>query len=204
MSSTRQRLLEIIENRPEITAAELSRAVQLSQADIRHHLSNMLQEGLIVTTGHQHNGRRGRPARRFSLAASIYKDNFDLLSSALLSASLESKSPDQRSTFLDTIAGKLVSDAKMKGSLSQRLVKVVNHLNELGYQSRWEAHTEAPHIIFERCPFAALRPKHPEICRIDSRQIEILSAEPVTIVESNAHLEDGFCLFLVGYSKPNE
>jgi predicted ArsR family transcriptional regulator len=198
MKSTRQRILEILENRPVITAAELSRAMQLTQADIRHHLSNMIKEGLIVTSGTQHSGRRGRPARRFSLAASVYKDNFDLLSSALLSTSLESLSPDQQSAFLEQVASQLVSNAITRGPLSQRLVQVVNHLNELGYQSRWEAHAEAPQVIFERCPFAALRPQHPVLCRIDARQLEILSAEPVTQIESSAHLDDGICLFVVG------
>jgi predicted ArsR family transcriptional regulator len=202
MKSTRQRILEIIDNRPEITAADLSRAMQLSSADIRHHISTMLKEGVIVTTGHQHSGRRGRPARRFSLASSVYKDNFDLLSGALLSAWLDSRSPEQQSAILEKVAGHLTSATMITGPLSQRLVKVVNHLNELGYQSRWEAHAKAPRVIFERCPFAALRPKHPELCQIDAKQIERLASEPVTLVESNAHLEDGFCLFLVSYSKP--
>ncbi|UCD42280.1 MAG: MarR family transcriptional regulator [Chloroflexota bacterium] len=198
MKSTRQHLLELIEHRPGITAAELSRALQLTQADIRHHLANMIKEGLIVSSGRQHSGRRGRPARRFSLASSVYKDNFDLLSSALLSASLDQLSPEQESTFLERVAGHLVPDKTEKGPLSQRLVQVVNQLNELGYQSRWEAHAEAPRVIFERCPFAALRAQHPELCRIDARQIEILCAEEVTLVESKAHMEDGFCMFLVG------
>lgn len=198
MKSTRQRMLEILANRPGITAAELSRALQLTQADIRHHLANMVKEGLIVTSGKQHSGRRGRPARRFGLAASVNKDNFDLLSSALLSTSLESLTQEPRSSFLEQVATNLVSDVSMQGPLSQRLVQVVNHLNELGYQSRWEAHAEAPRVIFERCPFARLRPQHPELCLIDAKQLEILSTKHVTMVESNAHQENGHCLFLIG------
>jgi predicted ArsR family transcriptional regulator len=202
VKSTRQRILEILDNRPGITAAELSRALQLTQADIRHHLSNMVAEGLVTSSGQQKTGRRGRPARRFSLSASVHKDNFDLLSSALLNTALHSLSPNQQSTYLEQVASRLVPSEKTKGPLSQRLVKVINHLNDLGYQSRWEAHSDAPRIIFERCPFAKLRIKHPELCRLDAKQIAQLSAEPVTLVESNAHLDDGFCLFLVGSFRP--
>jgi predicted ArsR family transcriptional regulator len=198
VKSSRQRILEILENRPGITAGELSRALQLTQADIRHHLSNMVKEGLVISSGEQKTGRRGRPARRFSLSASFHEDNFDLLSSALLKTSLHSLSPDQQAKFLKQVASHLVSDKLPEGALSQRLMQVINHLNELGYQAHWEAHAEAPRIIFERCPFAALRIQHPELCRIDAMQIEILCKEPIKLLESNAHLDDGFCLFLVG------
>lgn len=198
MKSTRQRLLEIIENRPGATAAELSRALQLTQADIRHHLSNMVEEGLIVTSGTQRSGRRGRPARRFSLAVSTYQDNFDLLSRAFLVTAFETFPATDRSTFLNRVADHLVSGNPTSGPLSQRLVQAVSQLNELGYQARWEAHAEAPQIIFERCPFATLRPQHPELCQIDIMQLESLSAEPVDQTESNAHLDDGICLFFIG------
>lgn len=202
MKSTRHRILEILKNRPEITAAELGRALQLTPADIRHHISNMVKEGLVISSGPQQSGHRGRPAKRFSLSSDVYKDNFDLLSSALLNTSLNSLSLDQQTMYLEQVANHLVSGEALKGPLSHRLVQVINHLNELGYQSRWEAHAEAPRIIFERCPFAKLRIQHPELCHIDSKQIEFLSAEPVTLVESNAHLADGYCLFLVGSPSP--
>jgi predicted ArsR family transcriptional regulator len=198
MKSTRQRLLKILENRPGITAAELSRALQLTQADIRHHLSNMIKEGLIVTSGQLHSGRRGRPARRFSLAASVYEDNFDLLSQAFLATTLELFSADEGNAFLKQVAEHLVPDNPTKGPLSQRLVQAVSRLNERGYQARWEAHAEAPQIIFERCPFAALRPEHPELCQIDIKQLESLSAEPIDQTETNAHLDNGICLFFIG------
>jgi predicted ArsR family transcriptional regulator len=198
MKPTRQRLLEILENRPGATAADLSRSLQLTQADIRHHLSNMVQEGLIIPSGHLHSGRRGRPARRFSLAASEYKDNFDLLSKALLVTAFEGLSPDEGNAFLKRVADHLISRTPVSGPLSQRLVQAVRQLNELGYQARWEAHAEAPKIIFERCPFAALRPQHPELCQLDSQQLEIMSGESITQVESSANLENGSCLFFLG------
>jgi len=198
MKPTRQRLLEILENRPGATTAELSRALQLTQADIRHHLSNMLKEGLIVTSGKLLSGRRGRPARRFSLAASLYQDNFDLLSEAMLVTTFEGLSSDEGKSYLNRVAEHLVSGSSNQGPLSQRLVQAVSQLNELGYQARWEAHAEAPRVFFDRCPFAALRPKHPELCQLDTNQLEIMSGESITHVESSAYLENGYCLFYLG------
>jgi len=53
-------------------------------------------------------------------------------------------------------------------------------------------------MIFEHCPFAALRPEHPELCRLDTYLVEILVGDSVTQIESQAHLANGYCVFLVG------
>lgn len=198
MKSTRQRLLDILKNRPNTTAAELSRALQLTQADVRHHLSNMVEEGLVVATGYQRGGRRGRPARKFSLAAAAPKDNFDLLSSALLAVSLQNISPPDRMVFLRDVAAQLAGKHASGGPLAQRLVGAVVRLNELGYQARWEAHTDAPRLILEHCPFASLLPKHPELCLLDACLLEILLKESIAQIESLAHEDGGHCIFLVG------
>ena len=198
MKSTRQRLLDILKSRPNTTAAELSRALKLTQADVRHHLSNMVDEGLVVATGYQRGGRRGRPARKFSLAAAALKDNFDLLSSALLAVSLQNISSPDRMVFLRDVAAQLVGKHASGGPLAQRLVGAVVRLNELGYQARWEAHADAPRLILEHCPFASLLPQHPELCQLDACLLEILLKEPVAQIESLAHEDGGHCIFLVG------
>ena len=198
MKSTRQRLLDILNSRPNTTAAELSRALKLTQADVRHHLSNMVVEGLVVATGYQRGGRRGRPARKFSIAAAALKDNFDLLSSALLAVSLQNLSPPDRIIFLRHVAAQLAGENTSGGPLGQRLVGAVVKLNELGYQARWEAHADAPRLILEHCPFASLLPQHPELCQLDACLLEISLKEPVAQIESLAHEDGEYCIFLVG------
>lgn len=198
MKSTRQRLLDLIKNKPGATAAGLSRALQVTQSDVRHHLSNMLKEGLVITTGQDRKGRRGRPARRFSLAASALQDNYDLLSSALLTTSLEDLPPAAEAKYLQRVASHLASEITPRGPLAQRLFQAIEQLNTLGYQSRWEAHADAPRLFFEHCPFADLRPEHPELCKLDTYLVEILVGDSITQIESKAHLADEFCVFLVG------
>ena len=109
MKSTRQRLLDMLKNKPDSTAAELSRALQLTQADIRHHLSNMLAEGLIVKSGHQHDGRRGRPARKFRIA-NVNKDKFDLLLGSLLVIYQQGQAPHGEKAFFKRLAVQLVGE----------------------------------------------------------------------------------------------
>jgi len=184
MKSTRQRLLELLKNRNNQTAAELSRALGVTQADARYHLSKMVNEGLIVVVGQQRAGRRGRPARRYALAEAALKDNFDLLSSALLTITLADLSQEEQKSFLCRVAAALVGETDLQGPLSQRLVRAIEKLNELGYVSRWEAHATAPRLILENCPFAKLLNQHPQLCQLDACMLEILLDEPVVQIES--------------------
>lgn len=203
MKSTRQRLLDIIKNKSNCTAAELGRALQLTQADVRHHLSNMVAEGLIVVTGTKRDGRRGRPARQFSIAAAAHRDNFNLLSSALLAASLPNLSPSGQRAYFQHVASHLAGENIPSGALAQRLVGAVEKLNELGYSARWEAHADAPHLILEHRPFASLLSQHPELIQLDVSLLEILLSESVHQIEAPNQEDDGDSIFLIGKTESN-
>jgi predicted ArsR family transcriptional regulator len=197
MKSTRQRLLELLKNRNNQTAAELSRALGVTQADARYHLSKMVNEGLIVVVGQQRAGRRGRPARRYALAEAALKDNFDLLSSALLTITLADLSQEEQKSFLCRVAAALVGETDLQGPLSQRLVRAIEKLNELGYVSRWEAHATAPRLILENCPFAKLLNQHPQLCQLDACMLEILLDEPVVQIESQTDNPSNHCIYII-------
>ena len=197
MKSTRQRLLELLKNRNNQTAAELSRALGVTQADARYHLSKMVNEGLIVVVGQQRAGRRGRPARRYALAEAALKDNFDLLSSALLTITLADLSQEEQKSFLCRVAAALVGETDLQGPLSQRLVRAIEKLNELGYVSRWEAHATAPRLILENCPFAKLLNQHPQLCQLDACMREILLDEPVVQIESQTDNPSNHCIYII-------
>jgi predicted ArsR family transcriptional regulator len=203
MKFTRKRILDVLTNKEEVTARELSRAIGVTQADVRHHLINMLSEGLIVITGTQRNGRRGRPSRRFSLAAAANKTNFDLLSSALLSTTFENLDLQARSGFLQGVALNLIGEFKPRGPLVQRLVQAVSHLKSLGYQVRWEAHADAPRLILTRCPFAKLYSQHSELYELDKFLLEYLLGENVTRINTPTNQDGDHHIFQVGKTLPS-
>jgi len=195
VKSTRQRLLEMLSNQDQVSAAEISRALAVTQADVRYHLTMMEQEGLILTVKPKHSGRRGRPARRFSLASKTMQDNYEILTSALLSSMRKNITEEERNRILHEIARQLPGEFKPDGPLGRRLMQAVDRLNLLNYQARWEAHADAPRVIFDRCPFASLRPEYPELCLVDAYLLSTLLDEPVVQIESSAHLPAGYCLF---------
>lgn len=198
MKATRQRLLDLLKKRNTGTAAELSLALGITQADARYHLSKMVAEGLIVIAGQQRVGRRGRPARCFALAEAALQDNFDLLSGALLKITLTDLSQEDQKSFLYRVAAALLEETELQGPLSQRLVRAIEKLNELGYESRWEAHATAPRLILEHCPFAKLLTRHPQLCQLDACLLEILLDEPVDQVESRIDDSADHCIYIVG------
>lgn len=202
--STRQRILDILAIRENADSAELSRALGVTKADIRYHLSKMVEEGIVVSSDPKQQKRRGRPARSFSLTSKSLQNNYDLLSSALLTVLIDHFSEKGAKKMLQLVAEQFCSDYKPDGPPSKRLVQVVNRLNLLNYQARWEAHSTGPRVIFEHCPFATLRPQHPELCLMDAHLIENFLDERVTLLESNSHLPGGFCLFTIAQKSPKD
>jgi predicted ArsR family transcriptional regulator len=195
LKSTRQRILDLLLIQDQVNAAEISRVLSITQADVRYHLSRMVAEGLILVVKPKYTGRRGRPARRYSLASKSKQNNFDILTRALLLTMRERNAEEERNQFIHDIALKIPGGFKPGGPLGKRLVQAVDQLNLQNYQARWEAHANAPRVIFERCPFASLRPEFPELCNLDTTLLAIFLDEKVIQVESNAHLSDGFCQF---------
>ena len=194
--STRQRILDVLSNQDQVTAAEIGRTLSLTQADVRYHLSRMVAEGLVVVTQPRKSGRRGRPARRYILASKSMQDNYQLFTRSLLLTIRETYSDVERIKIFQQIANQFVGGFSAAGPPGLRLLQVVELLNKLNYQARWEAHADAPRVIFDRCPYASLRPEYSELCRLDAVLLEILLGKPVNLVESNAHVLDGFCLFI--------
>jgi predicted ArsR family transcriptional regulator len=195
LKSTRQQIVDLLSKQDQANAAEISRALSVTQADVRYHLARMLEEGLILVGKPKFSGRRGRPARRYSLALKSKQDNFDILTRAWLRSLQEEYTHQEKGLFLVNIARQIPGEFKPGGSLGKRLVRAVDQLNQQHYQARWEAHAEAPRVMFDRCPFAALRPEFPELCILDTYLLENLLDENVSQVESSAHLADGFCQF---------
>src|SRR3990172_8272800 len=99
MKPTRQRILDYLASHTSATAAELSRALQVTPSDVRYHLGILVHEGTIVPTGERLSQGRGRPAQRYRLASQGREGKFDLLASALLDESLTGLSLPRQETF---------------------------------------------------------------------------------------------------------
>lgn len=203
MKSTRKRLIDYLNTRRVATAMELSHALQVSPADIRHHLAILQARGTVEEVGARKTGGRGRPAALFSLSKQVLGDNLDNLSSALLADALEKTSHEGHSRLLKRIASRLQGDFKTNGSLTNRLYQSINRLNQMNYQARWEAHSNAPHLILGHCPYSDIISNHPELCQMDAELLAGLLGKTVKQTAKLVQFAGGapFCIFWVGVVK---
>jgi predicted ArsR family transcriptional regulator len=191
MQNTRQRVVETLRVQRAATAREIGRALQITPADARHHLTNLLKEGVIVPIGKPPGQGRGRPAQRYRLASDVQTDPYELLAPALLAEALERLPVPERDSFLRSVIARLGNYPKPSGSLTARLVGTIHHLGKLGYKSRWEARAAGPHLILERRPFEALMTRQPGSGELDVYLLEALLGAPVQRLDEQGVYEVG-------------
>jgi predicted ArsR family transcriptional regulator len=194
MNKTSEQILNILERQRTATAAQLSRSLQVSAADIRFHLGQLAEAELVEIAGMQRTGERGRPRRLYRLASRARAANLSGLARALLQV-IEQQLGAQG--MADTARMLADRPREVITPAGRRLYQAVQQLNDLHYQARWEAHADSPRILLGNCPYAAILHEHPELCRMDKHLIEQLTGLPA---EQTARLETSprgeiFCLF---------
>jgi len=169
MKSTRQRLIEYLQSRRVASVNELGRSLQVTGADIRHHISILIKEGVVEIVAHQLSRDRGRPARLYGLTGQANLNNLDGLAGALLDELSERGGKTDQVVLMSHVASRLVGE-KNPGpvSITHRFYLAIQRLNEMNYQARWEAHAQAPRLILGHCPYAAILGQHSELCRMDA------------------------------------
>lgn len=195
VKTSRQRLLEYIQSHNAATVDDLSRALKMTQANARHHLHILMDQGLVEVVGKRPALGRGRPSRVYAISNRSEGAGLEALLGALLSVGSEMEILQDAARQL--AASTPEEDKKQASSMSSRLVAAVDRLNELGYRARWEAHAEGPHVILGRCPYSSILEEHPELCRMDAALLSGLLDRPVV---QRVKLESDrsglpFCLF---------
>src|SRR5574340_1423294 len=176
--ATREKILTLLQHSPNLTAAEISRALRVTRHDIRYHLKALLAQGSItqMPAPPRYGGTPvGRPASVYQLTAAARPDLTDRLADILLEMGSNSPSP---SAFLDDLSSRLVPGEPLEPvqtHLPQRLNASIQIINQHPYQARWEAHSAGPQVIFGNCPFSSIIEKHPELCQVDCKIIENLT-----------------------------
>jgi predicted ArsR family transcriptional regulator len=203
-ATTRERILDYLRKQQTASVRELSRAMVMTGANIRHHLAVLESNGLIEVVRQYREGR-GRPVNVYGLSRRVLGDGFEQLAGATLKVWLNNAPVEVREAGLKALAVKLVGTTKLDLEilLPRRLTRAVELLNELHYQARWEAGADGPHIILGYCPYSAIIAEHPELCRMDAFLLEQRTGLPV---DQTVKLQTGakgypFCIFRITGNK---
>jgi predicted ArsR family transcriptional regulator len=207
MKTSRQRVLEYVQAHYPLTAADLSQALRMTEANARHHLAILQERSLVQPAGQRLPEGKGRPSRLFMPSEVILGDNLDQLAVALLEMVMNQGDPPNLDDALRALAariarpgqGSMTIEEKSSRSLTRRLTQAVQQLNQLHYQARWEAWRGAPRLILGHCPYAAIVQQRPELCRMDSYLLEALSQAPARQTSKLSPDSKGalHCIFLV-------
>ena len=173
-NSTADKILEYLHDHPPVSSAEISSALLLTKADIRYHLRNMLNVGIVSRRIKHLDFGAGRPAYLYTTSAADPKSGYSLL--AGICANVLLNEPANGLKGQQDIANGLAAGFHDDVSTgSQRLGIVVQYLTKLEYQAIWEARSDHPVIYFRNCPYLDLAVKHPDLCKVDLVLVEKLT-----------------------------
>jgi predicted ArsR family transcriptional regulator len=175
-------------------ASELAHRLGITPAGVRYHLARLLAGGLIEECPHLAPPRqpdnlpekpqpekgqpeRGRPERCYRLPLKHAPGNLEELSTALLGLLAElSPAP------WDKVAEKLVASPAEQARFQQRLADAIHQLNSMNYQANWEAGPGGPRLRLNNCPYAAIWPEAPDLCRLDQAILSRLTSASAQMV----------------------
>ncbi len=186
MTTTVEQIHAYLRHHPGATSGEISRALECTPANVRYHLTRLIERGEAVVTGQDARGEKGRPVLRYGLSLAAQEQNLAGLASVLLDEITLGFSGEDGDALLQRSARRLAGALPTPSQrLTTRLVSAVRRLNQLSYHARWEAHASGPRIFLAHCPYAALLPRHAaSLCRFDAALVAALAGCPVKTLTS--------------------
>ena len=190
MITARQKVLAYLRKTRASSAREIARALKMSAPNVRHHLAVLCSDGRVEFTAVNNREGRGRPEKLYSLSQAALGDNLPALANALLTEA-------GRKLNVDAVASHILDSSQFVNlPVTKRLVLLVEKLNEMHYQARWEAGAEGPRVIFGRCPYAKVIDGYPELCKMDTVVLGISLGRPVIQLQKSEVGTRGLCPFL--------
>jgi len=189
MVTARHKVLAYLNKTRTASVREVSRALKMSAATVRHHLRVLVSDGRLEMESVRPREGKGRPEKVYSIPRAALGDNLSALAEALLTEA-------GSGVRMEALAKRLAGESNFASQpVAKRLSFVVEKLNQMNYHARWEAGAEGPRIIFGHCPYAAVVRKHPELCEMDVSLLSQLVSRPV-LRESKSETQKSVCPFV--------
>jgi predicted ArsR family transcriptional regulator len=198
--TSRQKVFEVIRKHQVITISELNLFLDMTSANIRHHVSVLKADGLVERIDSRKKMGRGRPEAVYAVSNVFNEDGLETLIEGILDLWFSSVSPDELSRKMQAIARYLAGESAddNKEPVNKRLASCMTHLNILHYKAHWEASPSGPRIKFGNCPYRKIVDRHPEICLMDKYLVEKLVGIKISQVSKLERDQRGilYCSFI--------
>lgn len=183
MSGTREVILMSLLNHPKATIDDLAGSAGINVISVRHHITNLLADGLIQIEEQRHGV--GRPRMIYSLTEKgmeKFPTSYLKFTNHLLEQIQDVLPAATINTLFDRVATQIVSDYKDKVknlSMDERFAILQKLLKDEGFLIEWKKASGVYEIQEVSCPYHQISQKHPEICTIDQSVISKLLDIPV-------------------------
>lgn len=184
MQETRQHILNILKQRGEATVEELVEELRERRGDsitavtVRHHLNELLKEQLITNPQQMHRTTPGRPRHVYMLtekAKEYFPNNYEPLAATLLEQIASHFPQPQVNVIMEGVADRMAVEAGIPHvPLAERMDKVVDYLNEHGYNAEWEKENGGFVLRTVNCPYHHIVGSGHTLCDMDMRLVASL------------------------------
>ncbi|MHC1784927.1 MAG: helix-turn-helix transcriptional regulator [Anaerolineaceae bacterium] len=207
MKSTRERILQTLLNNPRATITDLADAVSINAISVRHHLTSLQAEGLVIAEEERHGV--GRPRLVYILSEKgieKFPTRYLNLTNRLLDQLKETLPEDVLTRIFSQMAVNLASTYSQKAkslSLENKLEYLKEILSREGFAIEWVKNPDNYMITEMSCPYYHIGQNHPEVCQVDQTLISTLlsiPAEKIQCVLSG----DSRCAYIISTSKIKE
>lgn len=185
MQETRQAVINILKKQGRATVDQLSDELQLTPVTIRHHLDILRSEGLVEAPKVKRRQTPGRPQHVYTLterATEFFPKNYVAFADLTLREVRAQVGSETMNAIVQGVARRMASEAPAPDpneTLSQRLDRAVDFLNERGYIARWETNEHGYLLHTTNCPYRGLAQHHSEPCVMDMTLIaELIGTTP--------------------------
>jgi DeoR family suf operon transcriptional repressor len=199
-SQTRELILRALRAQGKCTVKDLADAAHISPVSVRHHLASLQADGLIRAEEVKHGV--GRPHHQFSLTDrgyEIFPTRYFHLTNRLLGELKESLPMADMQNIFSGVADTMAEDvARQLADLPvrERLERLVQLLNDEGFEAEFERRGDTVIIRELSCPYYQIGQNHPEVCMIDKTFIARALSLPVEQVNSLL-AGDAHCAFSI-------
>lgn len=193
MLTSRQQIIETIRSQGQVTALDLSRILGMTQANARHHLTLLAEQGAIIKSAERRSSAKGRPAAVYELSDGVLGHNLELLIEALF-AEAAGTIP------LERLAARMLgADFPRPKNMLGLLSQLMGWLNQHHYAARWEAHQAGPRLLLQHCPYRSILAHQPELCELDRLILSQYTQMPVRLCQTLAAQPHGgnHCTFQI-------
>ncbi len=200
MKTTREKILQNLLTYPKSTINELAKEVGINAISVRHHLTSLQAEGLVISEEERHGV--GRPRLVYLLSErgiEQFPTRYFRFTNRLLDQIKKSLPEKTYSAILNQIADNTAGDILEKVeymSFEQKLDVAKELLAKEGFSMVWEKIGDEYLIHEISCPYLQIVQSHPEICTIGQRLISTILATSITKTRCMVN-GDTQCTFII-------